>query len=66
MMMKNDESSQGDRMLTIKEVCDWLNVSRATVDRYIKKGWIVAVKYDHLVRIKRSEVERFLEEHKRK
>lgn len=53
-------------MLTIKEVCGWLNISRATVDRYIKKGRIAAVKYDHVVRIKQSEVERFIEEHQRK
>ena len=60
--MLRDDAPQEDRMLTLNEVATWLNTSRRTVERYIKKGWITAVKYDHLVRIKRSEVERFLNE----
>jgi len=61
-MMNHDEPLNEDRMLTVNEVATWLNVSRSTIERYIKKGWITVVKYDHLVRIKRSEVERFLKE----
>jgi len=65
-MVSRDSIPQEDMMLTLDEVATWLNTSRRTVQRYIKKGWIVAVKYDHLVRIKRSEVERFLKEREQK
>ena len=48
-----------ERMLTLKEVSEQLNVSRRTVERYIAKGLIVAVKYDKAVRVAQSEIERF-------
>lgn len=48
-----------ERMLTLKEVSEQLNVSRRTVERYIAKGMIVAVKYDKAVRVAQSEIERF-------
>lgn len=48
-----------ERMLTLKEVAEQLNVSRRTVERYIAKGMIVAVKYDKAVRVAQSEIERF-------
>ena len=48
-----------ERMLTLKEVSEQLNVSRRTAERYIAKGLIVAVKYDKAVRVAQSEIERF-------
>lgn len=65
-MTVRDDVQKEERMLTVNEVAEWINVSRRTVERYIKKGWITAVKYDHLVRIKRTDVERFLKEHEQK
>lgn len=52
----------GERMLTLDEVAKFLRVSRRTVERYIKKGWLAAIKYDRSVRIRSSEVERFLQD----
>lgn len=47
------------RMLTLREVSEQLNVSRRTIERYIAKGLITAVKYDKAIRIAQSEIERF-------
>lgn len=48
-----------ERMLTLKDVAEQLNVSRRTVERYIAKGLLIAVKYDKAIRIAQSEIERF-------
>lgn len=49
----------GERMLTLKEVSEQLNVSRRTIERYIAKGLLVAVKYDKAIRVAQSEIDRF-------
>jgi len=47
--------------LTIKQVCDKLQVSRMTVHRWIKKGLRV-YRQGRIVRIKEEDLEEFLKE----
>lgn len=48
-----------ERMLTLSEVAQQLRTSRRTVERYIDKGLLIAVKYDKAIRVAQSEIERF-------
>ncbi len=60
--MAEKDGLHEDRLLTLDEVAERLTISRRTVERYIKKGWFTAVKYERAIRIRVSEVERFLKE----
>lgn len=60
--MADKESLREDKLLTLDEVAERLTISRRTVERYIKKGWLTAVKYERAIRVRASEVERFLNE----
>ncbi|MCH9663254.1 MAG: helix-turn-helix domain-containing protein [Gammaproteobacteria bacterium] len=51
-----------DKMLTLNEVAKHLNVSRRTIERYIAKKLLVAIKYDRAIRVPQSELDRFKEE----
>lgn len=51
-----------EHMLTLNEVSEQLNVSRRTVERYIAKGLLIAIKYDRAIRVAQSEIERFKQE----
>lgn len=50
-----------DKLLTIEEVAEILRVSSRSVNRYIESGRLKASKLG-LWRIKRSDLDRFLEE----
>lgn len=49
-----------DKLLTIKEVADFVRVSERSVLRYIEAGRLVATKVGNW-RIKQSDLEKFLE-----
>lgn len=49
-----------DKLLTIKEVADFLRVSERSVLRYIEAGRLTAAKVGNW-RIKQSDLEKFLE-----
>ena len=50
-----------DRLLTLKETADYLKVHYQTVRSYIAKNQLQAVKVGRNIRIKESDIERFLE-----
>jgi excisionase family DNA binding protein len=50
-----------DKLYTLKEAAELLNVSTKTVTRYIKQGNLKASKLGSQWRIKPSEVERFVD-----
>lgn len=64
--MAENESLPEDKLLTLDEVAERLTISRRTVERYIKKGWLTPVKFERAIRIRSSEVERFLKEREQK
>lgn len=49
-----------DELLTAQEVADWLKVHINTVYNYIDAGKLKAIKMEGLLRIRASELERFL------
>jgi len=51
-----------DRLYTLKEVEEFLKVSRRTVYRYIKSGKLKAVKVNGRWRVPREELERIAKE----
>jgi excisionase family DNA binding protein len=56
-----------DRLLTIKEVAEWLGVSNAWVYDHAtrKKPFLPCVRLGELTRFRREEIERFIQEHAR-
>ena len=48
----------GDKVLSLKQVADILNVSRQTVLNWVKSGYVKAVKIGRQYRIEQSEIER--------
>ena len=54
-------NKQEDKLLTIEEVAEILRVSSRSVNRYIESGRLKASKLG-VWRIKRSDLDRFLEE----
>jgi excisionase family DNA binding protein len=58
-MSGNDTSTQ-DELLTIKKVARIFKVSPRTVYRWMQRKRIKRVKFQGIVRIRRSEVERIL------
>ncbi|TDA41322.1 MAG: hypothetical protein DSO07_05250 [Thermoproteota archaeon] len=56
---------QDSRLYTVEEACKILKVSRMTIYRWIKKGWIVPVILPSgRLRIPHEEVQRLLEKEK--
>lgn len=54
---------KGGKLLTLDEVAERLQVSRRTVQRHIKAGKLVAIKMNRAVRVRHSDLEKFIEEH---
>ena len=55
-----------EKLFTIKEVCEMLKVSRATLYRIIEKNGPSPVKVGGGIRFKESELNRFIESLKEK
>lgn len=53
-----------DELLTKEELCKMLKISRATLDRWRKKG-LPYIKTGRLVRFDKREVSRWLKEHQK-
>lgn len=53
-----------ERLLTLKEAADSLNISLTTTRRYVQADKIKATKFDRVYRIQESELQRFIEEQK--
>ena len=59
----NDDSVNDDRIAySIKEACQLLNLSRATIDRAIKAGELTSAKIGNQHRISRLELARFFQD----
>jgi excisionase family DNA binding protein len=55
-------SDTADEWFTLAELGDWLKVSRTTAYRLIRDGHIPAYRIGRITRIRRRDVERWLEE----
>ncbi len=57
--------NQPERLLTINEVAAWLGVSKAWVYDHAtrKKPFLPCIRFGELTRFRRSEFERFIQEH---
>lgn len=53
-------------MMTVKETADFFGVSPRTVFRWIKSGKLESVKIGGVVRIKKNEIERVINEGSKK
>jgi excisionase family DNA binding protein len=64
-MLRSAIASQPERLLTINEVAAWLGVSKAWVYDHAtrKKPFLPCVRFGELTRFRRSEIERFIQEH---
>lgn len=51
-----------DEILTVKEVADYLKISRTTVWRWCQAGRLTAFKAGRNWRVRRSDVERLMEQ----
>jgi len=64
-MLRSTVTSQPERLLTINEVAAWLGVSKAWVYDHAtrKKPFLPCVRFGELTRFRRTEIERFIQEH---
>ena len=54
-------SDDDERWLTITEAAFYLNTSEQTIRRRLKDGKLPAEKIDGMIRIRRSEIDRYME-----
>ncbi len=52
-----------DGLLTVEQVADLLQINKLTVYKYIHSGELLAVKLGRSFRVRRDQVERFLDAH---
>lgn len=50
-----------DGLLTINEVAGYLKLNRATVQRFCREGKLPAIKFDKSYRVRREELESWIE-----
>ena len=64
-MLRPAAANQPERLLTINEVAAWLGVSKAWVYDHAtrKKPFLPCVRFGELTRFRRTEIERFIQEH---
>ena len=64
-MLRPTVANQPERLLTITDVAAWLGVSKAWVYDHAtrKKPFLPCVRFGELTRFRRSEIERFIQEH---
>jgi excisionase family DNA binding protein len=59
-MAKGEKNGIGDHVLTTKESCSYLRITKPTYFKYIREGRIKAIKAGKGWKVLRSELERFL------
>ena len=57
-----NDDDRGDSFLTVAEVAEWLKLNQQTVRNWIDQGSLPAVRVGRRVRIKRSDLDRLLED----
>jgi excisionase family DNA binding protein len=60
----SEGSGCGERLLTLDEVSEKLQVSRRTVERHVAAGKLVVVKFERITRVRPSDLQKFIEEHR--
>jgi excisionase family DNA binding protein len=58
----NSNVKQNDRYLTVIEVCDLLNLKKNFVYKLINAGKIPHLRFEKLIRIRRSDVDTWITE----
>jgi len=58
--------SKNDKLLTTKEVAETLSLNNITIYSYIKSGILSAVKFGRNYRIEKTELSKFIKNHKMK
>lgn len=53
------------RLLTVKEVCEYLNISKPTVYRLIKEGKLKPIKIGKSTRFEKEDIDKLIEELKK-
>ena len=53
-------------MLTTKQVLEMLNISRATLYRFMERGELKVYKFGAALRFKESDIKAFIEAHEKK
>jgi len=53
------------KLLTIKEACEYLNLSRATIYKLIKEGKLTPIKIGRSTRLDKSDLDAFVESMKK-
>jgi putative molybdopterin biosynthesis protein len=51
-----------ERYVTVPEVAEMLKMSRATIYKWIRQGYLPAYRLGHEMRIKESDLQEFMEE----
>ena len=59
--MNTEAFAAADPLLTLNQAGERVGVSRATIERHIRRRRLCAVKLGHLTRIRESDLRRFLE-----
>src|SRR5215210_8795042 len=54
----------GPALLSLQEVCDRLGMSKSWVYRQLRSGEIPSVKLGHNIKVKREDLQRYLEGHR--
>ena len=52
------------RLLTVKEACEYLNISKATLYKLIKKGDLKPIKLSNATRFDVNDIEEFIKRKK--
>lgn len=58
-MLKAVKPEPTDELLTTAEVMDELQVSRSTVNNWVRRGWLKPIRQGAVVRYRRSEIINF-------
>lgn len=61
MVRKTERTTPQGDLLTVAQVAAYLQLNRLTVYRYIREGRLEAVRMGRTIRVRRADVQRFLE-----
>lgn len=65
MTNKTDESRDSDRLMTLPEVAEYLQIAERTVYQWAQSGKIPSFKIGNVWRFQRSDIDEWIDERKR-
>jgi len=65
MTNKTDEGKDSDRLMTLPEVADYLQIAERTVYQWAQSGKIPSFKIGNVWRFQRADIDEWIEERKR-